>query len=443
MRELSETSFVAVTTDHWTSIATRGYLTVTAHCISNEWELQSYILETARMEKATTGVNIAEELGRIIRDFDIEEKVSAIVSDNTSNMTVAIEKLDKNQARRFAHILNLIVQEAIKKCPEIDQMKTKVKSIVTFFNHSTKATDLLNKEQSKRQEEENKSLDKEHQKQIKPIKLIQEVATRWNSTFEMFERYLRLHQDVTVALVKCNKKNLCLEDTDVEIIESAIKTLTIFKRFTAEMSSESLTTMAKIIPMIKIIRVDLLKSDTDLSGKLQSEMEKRWPNPEQEQLWAASTLLDPRFKQHCFSSKTALTKATTALKSVLRDTPEQPQPTLTEEETVSHNDDPWQSFDIQISTHMDTKHIARDEMERLQAEAPIKRQSDPLKWWKLNAVFYPQLAIEAKRYLCIPATSVPSERLFSKAGELVSKKRNALSDGSINKILFLNKNMKI
>ena len=36
------------------------------------------------------------------------------------------------------------------------------------------------------------------------------------------------------------------------------------------------------------------------------------------------------------------------------------------------------------------------------------------------------------------ASSVPAERVFSKAGELLSKKTTRLKDNKVNKILFLN-----
>lgn len=46
----------------------------------------------------------------------------------------------------------------------------------------------------------------------------------------------------------------------------------------------------------------------------------------------------------------------------------------------------------------------------------LDREGNPLKWWKENEKFYLRLSKVAKKYLCIPATSSPSERAFSAGG---------------------------
>jgi hAT family C-terminal dimerisation region len=46
--------------------------------------------------------------------------------------------------------------------------------------------------------------------------------------------------------------------------------------------------------------------------------------------------------------------------------------------------------------------------------------SDPLQWWQVQEKILPVLSILARRVLCVPATSAPTERVFSVAGLTLS-----------------------
>ena len=53
-------------------------------------------------------------------------------------------------------------------------------------------------------------------------------------------------------------------------------------------------------------------------------------------------------------------------------------------------------------------------------------EGSPLDWWREHQVHFPTLSKVAKKYLCIPATSSPSERVFSSGGNIVTCLRSCL-----------------
>ena len=119
--------------------------------------------------------------------------------------------------------------------------------------------------------------------------------------------------------------------------------------------------------------------------------------------------------------------------------PPVPAAPTTEEDNSGFNI--WAAFDRNIEQvlRVSSSSVVSEntEMRRYLEESPIRRHQDPLQWWACHEGLFPQLAKLAKKYLGIPATSVPSERLFSVAGELVSSMRANLSDDKIDMILFL------
>jgi len=60
-----------------------------------------------------------------------------------------------------------------------------------------------------------------------------------------------------------------------------------------------------------------------------------------------------------------------------------------------------------------------------------------IKFWDVHKMMYPNIAKIAESYLSLVATSVPSERLFSKAGNIMNAKRNRLSGEELQHLLFL------
>ena len=67
-----------------------------------------------------------------------------------------------------------------------------------------------------------------------------------------------------------------------------------------------------------------------------------------------------------------------------------------------------------------------------------KVKGNPLNWWRSHGGAYTQLSKVARGLLAITATSVPSERVFSLAGHVVTAKRNCLLPENVDRLVFLN-----
>ena len=101
-------------------------------------------------------------------------------------------------------------------------------------------------------------------------------------------------------------------------------------------------------------------------------------------------------------------------------------------------DDIVQPLEPEESADSKREQINRELLHYI-SEPSTKRNS--LKWWKRMEPVFPNLALLARKYLCVPASSVPCERIFSLAGHLVSRRRAALSPDNVNMLIFLNKNI--
>ena len=138
----------------------------------------------------------------------------------------------------------------------------------------------------------------------KPTKLIQEVRTRWNSTFYILERFLHLHKAANRVLADSLRSDLQLQKEEMELVQDAVDALRPFEEATREMSGEKFTTLASHPNGSWLITPDdqkLEKKASPIVQQLQDNLCTRFSCPEGEFLWSSSTYLDPRFKQLSFA----------------------------------------------------------------------------------------------------------------------------------------------
>ena len=104
-------------------------------------------------------------------------------------------------------------------------------------------------------------------------------------------------------------------------------------------------------------------------------------------------------------------------------------------------DDIWAYFDKKAAdqkTYSTPSTLATIMIKQYLQMPLLERKKDPLEFWAKHKNLLPQLYELAIKYLCIPSTSVPSERVFSKTGQLTNLRRNRLSPKNLDMVIFLN-----
>ncbi|XP_050516425.1 E3 SUMO-protein ligase ZBED1-like [Diabrotica virgifera virgifera] len=207
---LRNIDFVAITCDGWTSRAMESYVTVTCHYVDEHFKLNVVVLSTKALTNGIhhTAENIAETLLEIFNEWNMEQKVSCIVTYNAPNYIKACKMLKERHIPCYAHTLNLVVQDNLKY---VQDFITKCKDIVTFFKSSNIATKLFKNEQE--------------QDRAEPYQLLQEVSTRWNSTYYMVQRILITNDAIGRTILKLRKLPQPLSVDDIIFLTDVQKVL--------------------------------------------------------------------------------------------------------------------------------------------------------------------------------------------------------------------------
>ena len=77
----------ALTTDIWTSCAADQYIRVTVHFINKDWSMKCFTLKNQELPPPHDFSSIAQALEDIMQEWKKNEKVSAVVIDNATNVT--------------------------------------------------------------------------------------------------------------------------------------------------------------------------------------------------------------------------------------------------------------------------------------------------------------------------------------------------------------------
>ena len=171
--------YFSLTTDAWTSRANHSYITHTVHYIDELWNLRCHVLDTAEITIEHVAYNLSEELQESLTRWNLsEDKLVAVTTDNARNIVNAIEILSWQHFGCFAHTLQLRVKKTMQ-VPQVSKALGRARNLVGHFHHSSKSSFVLKQKQT--------DLHTDH------LNLIQDVVTRWNSSYYMVEQIINFN----------------------------------------------------------------------------------------------------------------------------------------------------------------------------------------------------------------------------------------------------------
>jgi hypothetical protein len=90
---LSSVSSVCLTSDIWSGNAKEDYISVFAHFVNVDWELEKRLLALRLIDESHTGAAIAKRISMVVEEYDLTNKIFAITLDNASSNSSVIDIL--------------------------------------------------------------------------------------------------------------------------------------------------------------------------------------------------------------------------------------------------------------------------------------------------------------------------------------------------------------
>ena len=91
---LKKVKYISMTTDVWTSFSKQSYITVTAHLIDNQVELQFFVLDTSEIKERHTSENLLEHVKGVMKKFNLDHNVTLNYNSTNNDDILSLDEKD-------------------------------------------------------------------------------------------------------------------------------------------------------------------------------------------------------------------------------------------------------------------------------------------------------------------------------------------------------------
>ncbi|XP_044279363.1 zinc finger BED domain-containing protein 4 [Varanus komodoensis] len=446
----AESGVVHFTSGIWMSNQTREYLTLTAHWVTFDSRIRpqcedyhcSALLNVSQIDCDYSGISIQKQLEYWWEAWitSVGLQVGITVTDNQA-IGKTLNEGEHSSVQCFGHTVNLIVNEAIKSQRMVQNLLSIARKICERVHRSAKAREKL------------AELQKEYH--LPQHQLIQDVPSKWNTSFHMLERLIEQKRAIDEMSIECSFRELISCD-QWEVMQSVCHALKPFEVASREMSTH-MSTLSQVIPMIHILnrKIELLFEETmgidTMLKSLKEAMVSRLSSTLHDPRYIFATLLDPRYKASLFTEEEAEQYKQDLIREleILNATSDDEQPVsngcgVGSPSKNSYGDNNLWSLmeDMKKAKVPEERAKLPEEMVLLYLEEEVlEHNCDPLTYWNFKKSSWPVLSKLAVRFLGCPPSIVPSERLFSTSNENISFSQSRLAMEHFEKLVFLKVNL--
>uniref|UniRef100_A0A3B5A479 BED-type domain-containing protein n=1 Tax=Stegastes partitus TaxID=144197 RepID=A0A3B5A479_9TELE len=391
---------VALTGDHWTSVSNHNYLGVTAHIIDSEWKLKSFALTVSKTVTRHHADACAEQVDAVTKEWQIENKVTTIGTDSARNMVAAARQLPFEHMPCAAHMLQRTITVSLEHSG-FDTALAKCRKIVgSFLNPASMSLSL--------------ACTPAHSLSRSLSLSLSSHLTSYSPPF--------IHSPLPPSHTPHTYTQHT--HTHTQLCEFIFAIFLFHCRYVTELlGGETYVSCSVVLPALCHLNRVMDPTDEDpgymikFKDTFSKDLDSRKATINNRWLKVA-TALDPRFKDLKSIHKNERAEVCEMLRGSEAG-PAAPEPT--EDEPAAKK-----SLLLLCSSDSDSDKEELGPLAHYKVEPCIGMHECPLEWWAAHAGAYGQLSSLARKYLATPATSVPCERLFSLAGNIIQKKRAAL-----------------
>ena len=490
---VSSAKHFALTTDCWTSRAGQAFIGTTIHFITEDFQLKSFTPTNEELPVSHNAANLATALQGILDEWGLSHKnLSCVTTDNAANIENAIcDVLVWPHLGCFGHTLNLAVKAGLK-IGQVKDALARCSRLVSYFHKSTTASYQLGEKQQALGLPSHALIQEVETRWNSILDMIKRVLEQQSAICATLIDQKRLDlmpQDhefkILEEITKVIKplRSITSQISGEEYVTvSALKPLFHYLVNTLkDPSGDDINAESTKQAVVGSTRAGTSSSIADVIKKAQNailiDLSSQYQSSLVIMLLCSASFMDPRFKSLLFISTDFrveihenIKQLAIALVKNSKDSTEsgeksngQAVGTGTDssasgsgparkkhkhEETWSvilgpmFNKEATNEDGNVTSLIVDAlKQEVDKEFQKYLAEDLIAIDDNPLKWWKSNHFRFPTLSQVAKQLLCIPATSVPCERLFSTSGNIITPKRASLEPNTAGMLCFLAQNL--